>query len=80
MAEREHFVFQPYIRGKRGVVAPAPAIACRNAGEAQRRADKAMDGGRFIGGHVVRMMVDEAAGEYSEPEFLASVGIVPESV
>jgi hypothetical protein len=78
MAAREQIIFQPYVRGKRGVVAPAPAVACRNTGEAQRRADKAMQTGRFIGGHIVRVMADEAAGDYGEPEFVGMVGIVPD--
>jgi hypothetical protein len=80
MAAREHIIFQPYTRGKRGAITAAPAVACRNTGEAQVRADKAMAGGRCIGGHIVRVINDEAAGDYGEPEVLGMVGIVPETV
>jgi hypothetical protein len=79
MAAREQIIFQPYVRGKRGVVAAAPAIACRNQLEAQRRADKAMETGRVIGGHIVRVINDEAAGDYGEPEMLGMIGIVPDA-
>jgi len=79
MAAREQIIFQPYTRGKRGAIAAAPAIACRTQGEAQRRADKAMEAGRFIGAHIVRVVNDEAAGDYGEPEVLGLVGVVPEA-
>jgi hypothetical protein len=80
MAVSERIVFQPYLRGKRGGLAPGPAMACRNPAEAERRAEKAMAGGKIIGGHMVRMRAADAAGEYGEPEYLAALGTVPEPV
>jgi hypothetical protein len=78
MAATERIVFQPYVQGRRGAVAPGQAIACRTLGEARRRADKALaGGGKVIGAHIVRVVADEEAGDYSEPEFLAALGTVP---
>jgi hypothetical protein len=78
MALAERFIFQPYIEGKRGAIKAGPPVACRNAEEAQRRADKAMAGGAIIGCHVVRVMADEEAGDYGDPEFLGTFGRVPD--
>ena len=78
MAATERIIFQPYTRGKRGIVTPGTPIACRNPEEAHRRAEKAMAGGSAIGAHVVRVTADEEAGDYGEPEYLASLGTVPE--
>ena len=47
--------------------------------DAQRRAEKAMASGMIVGGHVVRIMADEAAGDYGDPEFLGVYGKVPET-
>jgi hypothetical protein len=79
MAAVERIVFQPYFRGKRGALQPGTAVACRNAAEGVRRAEKAMQAGSAIGAHVVRVMNDEEAGVYGDPEFLASLGVVPEA-
>ena len=80
MAQSERIIFQPYRRGKRGDVIAGDAMVCRTAEEAQRRAEKAMIGGGVIGVHIVRMIVDTELGDYSEPEYLAVLGIVPEFV
>jgi hypothetical protein len=79
MAQTEQIVFQPYVTGKRGAIMPGPAIPCRSIEEANRRAEKAMAGGQVLGGHVVRMMVDAEAGDYGDPEFVATYGTVPEA-
>lgn len=78
MAAGECIVFQPYILGRRGEVAPGQPIACRSEAEARRRAEKARAGGRVVGAHVVRVAADEEAGEFGEPEYLAVFGTVPE--
>ena len=78
MAASEQIIFQPYIRGKRGGVASGPAMLCRNAEDAHRRANKAMAGSQVIGCHIVRVMADESVGDYGEPEYLATLGTVPE--
>ncbi len=79
MAAVERIVFQPYVRGKRGALLPGTAVACRNAEEGVRRAEKAMAAGSAVGAHVVRVMNDEAAGDYGDPEYLAAFGAVPEA-
>ena len=78
MAKTERIVFLPYTRGKRGAVTPGAPVACRNAAEGERRAEKAIASGSAIGGHVVRVVADEEAGDYGEPVFLAAFGVVPE--
>ncbi len=80
MAKVERVVFQPYARGKRGAITPGVPIACRNAAEGERRAEKAMAAGSAIGAHVVRIVADEEAGDYEDPVYLSTVGIVPEPV
>ena len=79
MAIAERIIFQPYLQGKRGGMKPGTAIACRNPAEAQLRAEKAMAAGTVVGCHVVRIMADEEAGDYGEPEFLNAYGTVPEA-
>ena len=39
-----------------------------------RRAEKALAGGQVVGAHIVRVVADEDAGDYGEPEFLAALG------
>ena len=78
MAMTERIVFQPYTLGKRGGLKPGPAVACRNAAQAELRAERAMESGTIVGAQVVRIMADEEAGDYSEPEYLKSYGQVPE--
>ena len=78
MARIERVVFVPYARGKRGAVTAGVPVACRNAAEAERRAEKAMAAGSAIGGHVVQITADEEAGDYDDPVYLSAYGIVPE--
>jgi hypothetical protein len=76
----ERIIYQPYLRGKRGNVIAGSATVCRTPEEAQRRADKAMvTDGNTIGVHIVRMTVDVELGDYGEPEYLATIGIVPDA-
>ena len=77
MAAKEHIVFQPYARGRGAGVIPGLAVICRNPEEAQRRAEKAMAGGRVVGAHIIRVHDDEASGEYGEPNYIAVLGKVP---
>jgi len=78
MAARTVIVLQTYKTGAKGALIPAEAIACRNEDEARRRAEKIMVTGRFVGANIVRQIVDEAAGDYGEPEYVARFGRVPE--
>ena len=81
MAATERIIFQPYIwrkSGKRTILEPSAAVACRNVEDALRRIEKVRDGLLSVAGaQAVRMSVDEDAGDYGEPEVLGSVGDVP---
>jgi hypothetical protein len=77
MALAERIIFQPYTEGKRGALKPGSPVACRNPEEGYRRAEKGMASGAIVGGQVVRVMADEEAGDFSEPEFLGVYGRVP---
>ncbi|MFT9165422.1 MAG: hypothetical protein ABF504_10120 [Komagataeibacter saccharivorans] len=83
MAATERIIFQPYIWGKpnRGSaqLELGVPIVCRSVEEGRRRTDKVAAGGTSMAGALlVRMEVDEDAGDYGEPEILDSVGDVPE--
>lgn len=79
MAANERILFQPYIAGKRGTLKPGQVMPCRTPEEGMRRAEKALAGGQVVGAHIVRVVADEDAGDYGEPEFLAALGTVPDS-
>jgi hypothetical protein len=66
-------IYQPYIKGMR----PGTPVVCRDPAEGERRAEKAMAGGSILGAQVVRVSVDEDAGDYGDPEYLFSIGAVP---
>ena len=79
MAAREQIIYQPFVLGKRGNLAPGKPVPCRTPEEAIRRAEKALAAGLVAGAHVVRIRVDEDSGEFDDnPEYLASFGAVPE--
>ena len=78
MAAKERIVFQPYIRGARGAVKPGTPVSCRTTEEALQRAEKAIASASVVGAHVVRVIADEEAGDYGDPEYLASLGTVPD--
>jgi hypothetical protein len=77
MAMKERIIFQPYMPGRGAGVVPGQAVQCRNPDDAQRRAEKAMAGGRVVGVHIIRVLDDETSGDYGEPEYLATLGRVP---
>ena len=72
----QQIVYQPYIAGPRGSLKPGTPVICRTD-EGLRRAERALAGGSILGAQIVRMVHDEAADEFGEPEFLGSVGQVP---
>ena len=49
-------------------------MACRNPEEAIRRAERAIVAGSVARAHVVRVLADEAAGDFGEPGHLAVLG------
>ncbi len=73
MAATTRIIYQPYGRNLR----PGQAVVCRDGEEGRRRAEKALAAGSIEGAHVVRITVDEDAGDYSDPEFLLTLGQVP---
>lgn len=82
MAATERIIFQPYVwkkSGRRTILEPGAAVACRDAEDALRRIEKVREGQLSVAGaQAVRMSVDEDAGDYGEPEVLGSVGDVPD--
>ena len=78
MASTTRIIYQPYVAGARGALKAAPAVACRSADEGVRRAERALQGGSILGAQVVRMTHDDDAGEFGDPEFLATLGQVPD--
>jgi len=79
MAASERILFQSYTTGKRGGLSAGKPIACRTPEEGMRRAEKAIAGGQVVGAQIVRVLADEEAGDWGEPEYLAAFGTVPES-
>ena len=79
MAKIERVVFVPYARGRRGGLTAGAPVPCRDAAEAERRAEKAMAAGSVVGAHVVQISADEALGDYDDPVYLSSYGVVPEA-
>lgn len=79
MTATTRIIFQPYTTGARGKLVAGAPIACRDEAEGHRRAEKAMAGGKVVGVQLVRVVSDEDAGDFGEPQFLASLGTVPEA-
>ncbi|KXV60260.1 hypothetical protein AD948_05785 [Acetobacter senegalensis] len=81
MAATERIIFQSYVwrkSGRRTILEPGTAVACRGTEDALRRIEKVRDGLLSVAGaQAVRVTVDEEAGDYGEPEVLGSVGDVP---
>ncbi|OUJ03176.1 hypothetical protein HK14_03150 [Acetobacter cibinongensis] len=83
MSSTVRIIFQPYVFrtvGKRKQLSPGIPIACRDEQDALRRIDKVKAGlGDTVGAQAVRMLVDEDAGDYGDPEILGIVGEVPKN-
>ena len=78
MGATTQILYQPYIAGARGALKPGLPLACRSADEGMRRAERALAGGSILGAQVVRVTHDDDAGEFGEPEYLGTVGRVPD--
>ncbi len=79
MAFTSQIVYQPYLAGSRGTLKAGAAIVCRSAEDGLRRAERALENGSIVGAQVVRMTHDDDAGEFGDPEFLGTVGRVPDA-
>lgn len=75
MAATTSIIYQPYGRNQR----PGQAVICRDLAEGRRRAEKALAAGSIEGAQIVRIRVDAEAGDYSDPEFLLTLGQVPDT-
>lgn len=64
--------------GNWGNLAPGRPVPCRNADGAICLAERAIAGGVVVGAHILRVLADEEAGDYGEPEYLDAFGTVPE--
>ncbi len=80
MTAKIRILFQPYVPGGGAGLVPGQVVQCRSADEAHRRAERALAGGRVVGVHIIRVLDDEAAGDYGEPEYLAALGRVPATI
>jgi len=78
MALSERIIYQPCTRGKRGDLVQGLRLAYRNSEEAIQRAERAIAAGSVGGAHVARVLADEAAGDFGEPDYLAAFGTVPD--
>jgi len=79
MAQETLFICQPYVPGKRGALAPQPAVSYKSEGQALQRAQRMMDTGRFAGVDVVSQTADPELGDFDEPVFLLRLGRVPQA-
>ena len=79
MAFTTQVIYQPYLAGARGALRAGTPVACRTSAEGLRRAERALAGGSILGAQVVRMMHDDRAEEFGEPEYLGTFGRVPEA-
>lgn len=77
MVMKERIIFQSYVSAPGVAVVSGQAVLCRSVEEAQRRAEKAMMGGRVVGAHVIRVSDDAASAEYGEPDYVLALGRVP---
>lgn len=61
------------------ILEAAPSVLCRTTDEAIRRVEKGAAGALSIAGaRAVKIEVDDDAGDYGEPEYIASYGDVPD--
>lgn len=81
MSAVQRIVFVPYVwqqRGRKKVLETGSPTQCKNEADGLRRIEKVKAGAMSIAGaRVVKMFVDENAGDYGEPEFIAEAGSVP---
>lgn len=81
MSAVERIIFQTYVWqkvGRQSRLVPGTSIPCRTKDDAMRRVEKVRSGLlSAAGAQAVRMLVDEAAGDYGEPEILDKVGSLP---
>ena len=78
MASTTQIIYQPYLAGTQGALRAGTPVACRSPGEGLRRAERALAVGSILGAQVVRMTHDDAAEEFSDPEYLGTFGQVPD--
>lgn len=81
MAQTMRIVFVPYTwrtKGKTRYLEQGAALPCRSESDALNRLEKIRAGVMTAaGGRAFKMLVDEAVGDYGDPELLGEVGEVP---
>ncbi|OUJ14347.1 hypothetical protein [Acetobacter sp. DsW_063] len=81
MPAQEQIIFQTYTRraqGRRSVLQANVPIVCPSEGDGLRRLEKVREGALSVdGAQVVRVAIDDEAGDYGEPVYLGSFGDVP---
>ena len=80
MTVKSQVIVQPYVRGAKGKLTPAPFIPVRDAEAGRLRAERMMEGGRVLGVDVVQQEADPEVGDFGEPVYVARLGEVPELV
>ena len=78
MPATAQIIYQPYMTGARGTLKPGMPVACRTAEEGIRRAENALAGGSIVGARIVRVLHDNDADEFGDPEYLTELGRVPD--
>jgi hypothetical protein len=76
------FICQVYELKEQGnpghpVLTKTQMFECRDARDAETRANKIHEGKQYAGVDAFKVRIDEDMGEYGEPEFIARLGDVP---
>ena len=82
MSNTSKFICQLYEWKKQGnathpVLTKTQMFECRDARDAETRANKIHDGKQYAGVDAFKVLIDEDMGDYGEPEFIARLGDVP---
>ncbi len=80
MAQKDHYGVQTFVTDRKGRLARGLAIACRNADEARREAERRANGRSAIGATAFWRAATEEFDEGAEPVTLAVYGKVPPGV
>jgi hypothetical protein len=62
----------------RPILTKTQIFECRDARDAENRANKIHDGKQYAGIDAFKVRIDEDLGDYGEPEFIVRLGDVPE--
>jgi len=78
MATETVYIFQPFVKAKRGArIIPGQAQQMPSETTARRALERLND--KTVGGVVLSTPVDKLAGEWGEPRILAQAGEIPDA-